>query len=112
MAQLEGVESPESASTLIGALIAVSRELMPEPAEGEYYWADLVGMQVRTADGELIGPVSRLFETGANDVVVVTDLRDGQDGSREVLVPWVVPDVVTDVDVEGRLITVDWDPDF
>jgi 16S rRNA processing protein RimM len=111
VASLDGVQSPEQASALIGAGIAVSRGELPQPAEGEYYWADLIGMQVRTVDDVLIGPVDRLFETGANDVMVITDERVAQT-PREVLVPWLVPDVITDVNMESRVITVDWDPDF
>lgn len=112
VAQLEGVDSPEAAHELVGATIAISRTAMPEPAPGEYYWADLVGMQVQTLEGVKIGPVNRLFETGANDVVVISDERDETEGSTEVLVPWLVPDVITDVDLTNRLITIDWDPDF
>lgn len=112
IAQIDGVTTPEEAQLLIGATIGISRSALPETAEGEYYWADLIGMQVRTLEGTMIGPVSRLFETGANDVVVIRDEREGVEGSREVLVPWLVPDVVTDVNTEERVITVDWDPDF
>ena len=111
--RLEGVSTPEEASALIGATIAVEREEMPVLGPGEYYWADLTGMKVKTIDGVEVGSVVRLFETGANDVVVVNDERADQDGSnREVLVPWLVPDVVTEVDMENRMITIDWDPDF
>lgn len=112
VAQLEGVDTPETASTLTGANIAISRASMPEPVEGEYYWTDLIGMQVRTVEDVQVGPVSRLFETGANDVLVVIDERDETEGSREVLVPWLVPDVITEVNMEDRVITIEWDPDF
>ncbi|MGQ7842914.1 ribosome maturation factor RimM [Granulosicoccus sp. 3-233] len=112
IAQLEGVDTPEGAHALIGATIAVSRAALPEPAEGEYYWADLIGMQVRTVEGVQIGPVERLFETGANDVVVISDEREETEGSSEVLVPWLVPDVITEVNSKDRIITIDWDPDF
>lgn len=113
VAQLEGVGSVEEASALVGADISVERTAMPALADGEYYWTDLTGVHVRTLDGVDVGPVVRLFETGANDVVVVADRRPGVEGSnREVLVPWLVPDVITEVDLERRVITVDWDPDF
>lgn len=115
VAKLEGVSTPEEAAVLIGATIAVDRDKMPALASGEYYWADLTGMLVSTVDGIEIGPVLRLFETGANDVVVVADERPNygeETGKVEVLVPWVVPDVITEVDMEKRTITVDWDPDF
>jgi len=113
VAQLDEVSTPEQASALIGAGIAVSRSAMPSLASGEYYWADLTGMKVRTVDGVDIGPVVRLFETGANDVVVIADERSDQaESGNEILVPWLVPDVITEVNMESRLITIDWDPDF
>ena len=132
VARVEGIDTPEQASTLIGAKIAVDRNAMPRLGDGEYYWTDLVGMQVHTVDGVHIGTACRLFETGANDVLVVTDERQacvevppdasevrtagktgkGRGGGSEVLVPWLVPDVVREVDMQGRTILVDWDPDF
>jgi 16S rRNA processing protein RimM len=116
VAKLDGVSTPEEAAVLIGSTIAVDRDEMPALSNGEYYWADLTGMLVSTVDGIEIGPVIRLFETGANDVVVVADERpnfgDDKESKSEVLVPWVVPDVITNVDTENRTITVDWDPDF
>ena len=75
VARIEGIATPEQASTLIGANIAVDRDAMPVLDEGEFYWADLVGMQVHTVEGVHIGTACRLFETGANDVLVVTDER-------------------------------------
>lgn len=112
VAQLEGVSSPEQASAFIGAKIGVSRSTLPKLGDGEYYWADLTGMHVKTIDGLDIGPINRLFETGANDVVVIDDHRGEQRDSKEVLVPWLVPDVITDIDMNNRVITIDWDPDF
>lgn len=113
VAQISGVSTPEQASELIGAVIAVHRSDMPALSAGEYYWADLTGMHVKTVEGVDIGPVVRLFETGANDVVVIRDDReDVEKAQAEVLVPWVAPDVITDVDMENRVVTIDWDPDF
>ena len=126
VASLEGVNSPEQASMYIGAKIAVGRTELPVLKKGEFYWADLVGMQVRTVQEENIGVVLRLFETGANDVMVVKDQRvrtavgveelskqsAKKSSASEVLVPWLVPDVITDVNVEEKVITIDWDPDF
>jgi len=132
IARLDGVETPEQARLYTGATVAVPRDAMPALKQGEYYWTDLVGMQVQLLDGTQIGPVSRLFETGANDVMVVDDcrqvheeiieyknsVRKNKSGSqhasrsREVLVPWSVPEVITEVDMHNKIITIDWDPDF
>ena len=107
VASLEGVTTPDAASALIGAEIAVLRDDLPQAAPGEFYWTDLIGMSVQTVDQQVIGTVKRMFETGANDVMVVSS-----PAQKEILVPWVVPSVITDVDMQARLITVDWDPDF
>ena len=107
VASLDGVTTPDGATALIGAEIAVLRDDLPTAAPGEFYWTDLLGMSVQTTDKNVIGIVKRMFETGANDVMVVDSPLN-----KEILVPWVVPSVITDVDMQARLITVDWDPDF
>ena len=112
VARLEGIEDRDAAEALVGSTVAVPRAALPPAAEDEFYWTDLVGMDVVTADGAALGPVDRLFETGANDVLVVTDARDGAKLGAEVLVPWVRPDVIVEVDVSARRIVIDWDPDF
>ncbi|MEE9321795.1 MAG: ribosome maturation factor RimM [Granulosicoccus sp.] len=110
--RLEGIDTPEAASRLVGAQIAVKRADLPASKPGEYYWTDLLGMAVQTVDGGQIGSVARLFETGANDVLVVRDERAGSKAGAEVLVPWIMQSVITEVNMESQLITVDWDPDF
>ncbi len=112
VARLEGIEDRDAADRLIGQSIVVKRSELPALDADEFYWTDLVGMETVTSDGTRIGKVVRLFETGANDVLVVSDERKGSKPGAEVLVPWVQPDVVTEVDVNARRITVDWDPDF
>jgi 16S rRNA processing protein RimM len=104
IAHLEGYDDRDRAMTLVGADIAVRREQLPEPDENEFYWVDLEGLRVQTCDGVELGRVDHLFETGANDVMVVR-------GDRERLIPY-VDGIVIDVDLEHRAITVDWDPDF
>lgn len=104
VAKLRGFDDRFAAATLTGAEIAVYREQLPEPDEDEYYWCDLLGMRVRTADGREVGTVARMMETGANDVLVVT-------GEREVLIPFLPGRVVTGVAREDGVITVEWDVD-
>ena len=112
VARLEGIEDRDAAEALIGRSIAVLRSELPALEGGAVYWTDLIGMRVRTVDGTDIGPVKRLFETGANDVLVIGDERGGSKPGSEVLVPWIRPDVVVLVDRRARRIEVDWDPDF
>ncbi|HPF73419.1 MAG: ribosome maturation factor RimM [Rhodanobacteraceae bacterium] len=103
--RLPGIDTQEAARELIGQRISILREDLPEPAPGEFYWADLEGLSVSTVDGVALGRVSHLIATGANDVLVVQ-------GERERLIPFVQPDVVRDVDLQAGTLTVDWDADF
>ena len=103
--QLAGCEDRDAAALLTGADVGIYREQLPASGVGEYYWSDLVGMQVSTARGELLGVVDYLIATGANDVLVVR-------GEREHLVPFISGQVIESVDLEAREIRVDWDPDF
>jgi 16S rRNA processing protein RimM len=105
IALLDNADTREAAEALIGRAIAVRREQLPEPAPGQYYWADLEGLRVRLADGRELGAVERMLATGANDVMVVR-------GERERLIPFVLGRYVKDVDLEGGVIVVDWDPEF
>jgi len=103
--RLEGYDDREQARELIGTDILVQRGQFAPPEPGEYYWADLVGLRVVTVDGVELGRVDHLVETGANDVMAVV-------GERERLIPFVLDQVVTEVDLEGGLLRVDWDPEF
>lgn len=105
VARLEGIEDRDAAAAWMGAEISIPRSRLPEPDEGEYYWTDLIGLEVETVDGVVLGTVAYLFRTGANDVLVV-------DGARERLIPFLQGDVIREVDLEGGRIRVDWDPDF
>lgn len=105
VANLEGVENRDQAAALKGVQIAVPRECFPKPPHGEFYWADLVGLEVSTTTGRPLGKINGLLETGANDVLEVK-------GERERLIPFVMGECVKEVNLdEGRLV-VDWDPDF
>ena len=104
-ALLPGFEDREQAVSLVGLQIFVGRDQLPETDEDEYYWSDLEGLEVKTTNGELLGRVERLMETGANDVLVIR-------GNREHLVPFIQGQYVTRVDLEDGTIEVDWDPEF
>lgn len=104
IARLEGINDRDAARALIGVEIAVHRRELPPAESGEYYWSDLEGLKVVNLDGVELGTVSHLFETGANDVLVVV-------GERQRLIPF-TRDAVKDVDLQARMLRVDWDADF
>ena len=105
IAKLADVSDRDEAAAWVGAEITVPRGSLPAPAPGEYYWADLEQLEVRTSSGVSLGRVHHLIATGANDVLVVR-------GERERLVPFVQGQSVLDVDLDRGVITVDWDPEF
>ena len=106
VATLPEVDDRDAAARLIGSEIWVRRSALPRSGRGEYYWADLEGLEVVTVEGAALGKVSHLIATGANDVLVV------RDGERERLLPFVLDDYVKEVDFDTGRITVDWDPEF
>jgi 16S rRNA processing protein RimM len=103
--QLKDCTDRDAAAVLTGTDIGIFRSQLPAAEAGEYYWSDLIGMQVITKDERILGRLDHLFETGANDVMVVK-------GEQEYLVPYIEGQVVVSVDPETREIRVDWDPDF
>lgn len=106
VAELEGISDRDQAFALIGWTISIKREQLPKPKADEYYWVDLVGLEVETNLGVKLGKVDHLLETGANDVLVVVD------GEVERLIPFLQPQTVLKVDLANQLLVVDWDPDF
>lgn len=105
IALLEGTDDRAQAEGLSGRQIVVYRDQFPELPEDEYYWTDLLGLSVVLEDGRELGTLENMLATGANDVMVVR-------GERERLIPFVPGPYVKQVDLDGRRIVVDWDPDF
>lgn len=103
--RLENTIDRDQALALRNADIAISRGQLAELEEDEYYWSELVGLQVVNLDGVTFGHIDSLFETGANDVIVVK-------GEEERLIPFLQPNVVRKVDLEAGVMTVDWGEDY
>ena len=100
LAELEGVLDRNSAEALKGRLILVHRDVLPELEPEEYYWFQLIGMDVLEKDGSRLGTLESIIETGSNDVYVV------KDGKKETLVPalsW----VIVSIDLEADTMVVD-----
>lgn len=105
IAHLEDIQSREDAERLCGLQVSIAREqLLPLPAD-QYYWSDLVGLNLYTRSGYELGSVESIIATGANDVLVVT-------GERERLIPFALKEVVEHIDLAAGTMRVNWDPDF
>lgn len=109
VARVAGIDDRDAAAHLVGAEIAVPREVLPAAEPGRYYWSDLVGLRVRHRDGRELGTLAYLLATGAHDVIVVR-AADG-DGSKEILIPFVMDRFILDVDFAAGAIEVDWEWD-
>ena len=103
--KLAGVETREQAKALKGSTVAVQRAALPEPEDGRYYLADLMGLEVVNTLGEVLGVVTQTYSNGAHDVIEVAA------GGKKRLIPWVAS-VVTDVDLGARRVRVDWGADW
>jgi 16S rRNA processing protein RimM len=108
-AKLAGCEDRDAAALFRGRAVAIPREAFPAAGENEFYWADLIGLEVVNEQDEKLGRVTEVFETGASDVLVV----QGGDGEaeKERLIPF-LESVVKQVDLQGRVIRVDWGLDY
>ena len=105
VARLEDCAERDAALALKGSEIALERDALPQIADNEFYWVDLVGLKVVNAKGEELGEVAGLFDNGAHAVMRIVA------GGTERLLPF-VEQVVRQVDrAEGR-IRVDWELDW
>ena len=107
---IKGCDEREASGRFTGCELQVPKQSLPALDE-EYYWHQLEGLRVHTLQGEDLGRVHHLMETGANDVLVVRGDEQSLD-REERLLPWVRGQVVKEVDLEHGVILVDWDKDF
>jgi 16S rRNA processing protein RimM len=105
VARLEGCVERDAALALKGSEIAVRREALPQNANDEFYWVDLVGLKVVNAKDEELGVVAGLFENGAHAVMRVAA------GETERLLPF-IEQVVRRVDMAEGRIRVEWELDW
>lgn len=110
IAKLQGVNYRDEAEALIGTEIAICEEQLQVLTENEYFWRDLIGLSVKTIQGDTLGVIDWIFDTGSNDVIIVKDTSGSE--VKEHLLPWVFDDVIQSIDLENSLMVVDWDPDF
>lgn len=110
VAKLKGLDDREEARLLAGYEICIARSLLPDLTDGDYYWYQLEGLQVINGEGQVLGTVDHLLETGANDVMVVKPSAGSLD-DRERLLPY-TDDCVQAIDLDAGIMRVEWDADF
>jgi len=109
VASAHEVNDRNAAEALRGARIFVSRSSFPTASQDEYYWVDLIGLQVINREGEDLGTVRDLLSTGPQTVLVIEYVQDGKVCER--MIPFVSV-YVDDVNLKERRIRVDWLADY
>ncbi|MEJ5300255.1 MAG: ribosome maturation factor RimM [Thermodesulforhabdaceae bacterium] len=97
----EEIRDRNRAEELVGSEVLLPEDLLPPREEGEFFYYQLIGLEVKTRQGETIGTLKAIFETPAHDVYVVQDSK-----AREVLIP-AVEEVVLEINPEMGYMVVD-----
>ncbi len=95
-----GYDTPEAAAKLRGQVVQILAEEAAPLPQGQYYHHQIVGLEVFTTEGERLGAVEEILETGANDVYLVR-----RDDGREILLP-AIQDVIQEIDLEHKRMVV------
>lgn len=123
VAQLMGVVNRDLAESLRGAAVHVSRARFPALPDNEYYWVDLIGLEVENIQGQALGRVTDMMDNGAHPILRVSSAHDlvandvestaqaTEDKPTELLIPFVGHFVKT-VDQSAKKIVVDWGLDY
>ena len=109
VASAQEIDDRDAAEALKGARVFVPRSSFPTPKDDEYYWVDLIGLAVVNREGVALGTVKELLSTGPQTVLLLEYLQDGQPAER--MIPFVSA-YVDSVDLAGKRIIADWQPDY
>jgi len=102
--KFEGVQDRNQAQALVGLEISIDQSDLPELTHNQYYWRDLIGLTVKDTKGVELGVITDMMETGANDVMILTD-----HSGKSLAIPW-MPEVVKQIDIEQSSLIADWEP--
>tara|TARA_B100000029_G_scaffold472734_1_gene513510 strand:- start:9052 stop:9582 length:531 start_codon:yes stop_codon:yes gene_type:complete len=98
--QFVGYENRESAESLLGKLISIENDLLPELEIDTYYIHDLLGLNVMTTEGAVLGKIVDVIPTGANDVYVIRN-----ETKKDYLIP-ATSEVIENVNIEDGKMTI------
>lgn len=101
---LKEIDSRDQAEELVGSTMFIEKADLPEPEAGSYYWIDIIGLSVFTVDGEFLGQIDSILQTGSNDVYVVKNRELGP--RYEMLIP-ALESVIQSIDLEAKMMRVD-----
>ena len=98
--KFKGIDNPEQANLLRNCYLLVNREEEEPLEEGRYYIVDMIGLEVYTEEGDLLGNLEDIYNTGSNDIYVVRD-----ELGKQILLP-AIKEVIKNVDIDDRKIIV------
>ena len=107
VAKFVGVDDKETAQTYIGKKIEITEEQLLQLDSNQFYWRDLVGLEVSNTKDIPFGVVNSLLETGVHDVIVVKDANN----NKERLIPFIMNHTILNIDLETKTMLVDWHED-
>ncbi len=105
--KLHGINDRDAAVELLDREIWIAGDQLNPLSSNEYYWYQLIGLNVLDTEQKLLGSIKNLIETGANDVMIVRGK-----GKTEHLIPYIQGQVIKSIDLEQNCMVVDWDADF
>jgi 16S rRNA processing protein RimM len=105
VAKLKDIDDKEAAQSFIGKNIEIKQSQLKKLDGQQYYWRDLIGLDVINTQGIKFGKVKNMLETGANDVMII------QASDRERLIPFILGNTVIKVDIKNGSMLVDWHED-
>lgn len=105
IAQIAGYPERENVSQLTNSDIGIQREQLASLEAGEYYWHQLIGLDVVNTEGHYFGKVVEIQPTGSNDVLIVQ-------GEKRHLIPYLPQQFIVDINLNDQKIIVDWGLDF
>jgi 16S rRNA processing protein RimM len=106
--KIQGCETPEEAKKHANFPILIYQHQLPELDPEQHYWAELIGLKVYNLEEKFLGEITSLFETGANDVMVIVHKETHQ----EILIPYVPDNVIKNIDLKKNTMLVEWQPEW
>lgn len=96
--ELKDINDVDSAKALVGCKVLIPGDMLEDLPKGEYYWRDIIGLDVYDEENKHLGRIESIFPTGGNDVYVCK-------GEREILLP-AIADVILNIDIDKKIMTV------
>ena len=115
VAKFDGIDYRDQAELLLGYEVYIEKTQLKPLQPGEFYWSEMLNCDVTNLQGVLLGKVESIMETGANDVLLVRQSQCDKVQNSSAVIEHLIPyseEIVLSVDVENKVISVDWGEDF